>query len=618
MKKNNFLSILIFSIMALSCSNNTDVIKNAEVGVDEKVKELLSKMTLEEKIGQMTQVDQNALVDYNDITKYAIGSVLWGGNSEIADISAGGWTKMADTLIGFSLKTRLGIPILLGIDAVHGHNNVNNAVIFPHNIGLGCTRNPELVEEVAKVAAQEISATKIHWTFAPCVAVVRDERWGRTYESFSENPELVAQLGAAAVKGFENGNLASPEAVLSCTKHYMGDGGTTNGKDQGNAEYDEQSLRKIHLPGYISAMKEKTATIMISYSSWNGEKMHGHKYLITDLLKGELKYEGFIVSDWAAIDQLEGDYKSDIEKSINAGLDMIMIPNGPALQGKVGVNGQPINTYFDFIKNLKELVAEGKVPLTRIDDAVSRILKAKFNFDLFNKVKIENNLSAKVGSKENREVGRKAVQQSLVLLKNENNILPISKEVKNILVSGRGADNVGMQCGGWTISWQGNNGEVVKGGTSILNAVKNSVSKNTNVITSLDGSNAENADVIIVVVGENPYAEGFGDDQDLTLSEEDIKTISKVKESNKPFVVILLSGRPMIINNELEKANAFVAAWLPGSEGQGIADVLFGDVDFSGKLSFTWPKNIEQIPINVGDENYDPLFPYGYGLTYKK
>ncbi|MFZ1288951.1 MAG: glycoside hydrolase family 3 protein [Melioribacteraceae bacterium] len=618
MKKIKYLFPIIFSLVIISCSINNDVSKIVEARVDEKVSELLSKMTLDEKIGQMTQVDQNAFTDFNDITKYAIGSVLWGGNSEIPNISSKGWSDVADTLINYSLKTRLGIPILLGIDAVHGHNNVNNAVIFPHNIGLGCTRNPELVEEVAKVTAQEISATKIHWTFAPCVAVARDERWGRTYESFSEDPELVAQLGAAAVKGLENGNLASSDAVLSCTKHFMGDGGTTNGKDQGNTECDEQTLRKIHLPGYISAMKENTASIMISYSSWNGEKMHGHKYLITDLLKGELKYEGFIVSDWAAIDQLEGDYKSDIEKSINAGLDMVMIPNGPALQGKIGDNGQPANTYFDFITNLKALVEEGKVPLSRIDDAVSRILKAKFNFDLFNKVKIKNNFSDKVGSKENREVGRKSVQQSLVLLKNENNILPISKDVKNILVTGSGADNIGMQCGGWTISWQGNHGEVVKGGTSILSAVKNTVSKNTNVNTSVDGSGAEKADVVVVVVGENPYAEGFGDDSKLTLNDEDLKTIAKVKASKKPMVVILLSGRPLIVNNEIDKSDAFVAAWLPGSEGQGIADVLFGDVDFSGKLSFTWPENIQQLPINVGDENYDPLFPYGFGLTYKK
>ncbi|MBK8947041.1 MAG: glycoside hydrolase family 3 C-terminal domain-containing protein [Ignavibacteriae bacterium] len=617
MKKLKLIFVLMISIIILSCSNNV-VRKEKELSIDEKVKDLLSKMTLDEKIGQMTQVDQNAFVDYNDITKYSIGSVLWGGNSEIPDISSQGWANMADTLISYSLKTRLGIPIILGIDAVHGHNNVNNAVIFPHNIGLGCTGNPEIVEEVAQVTAKEIAATKIHWTFAPCVAVVRDERWGRTYESFSEDPELVSELSAAAVKGFEHGNLASQDAVLSCTKHFMGDGGTTKGKDQGNTECDEQALRKIHLPGYISAIKEKTASIMISYSSWNGLKMHEHKYLITDLLKGELKYEGFIVSDWAAIDQLQGDYKSDIEKSINAGLDMIMIPNGPALQGKVGVNGEPANTYLDFITNLKALVEEGKVPLSRIDDAVNRILKAKFNFDLFNKVKVKNNFADQVGSKENREVGRKAVQQSLVLLKNENNILPISKDLKNILVTGRGADNVGMQCGGWTISWQGNHGEIIKGGTSILNAVKSTVNKNTIVSSSSDGSGAENSDLVIVVVGENPYAEGFGDDQDLALNDEDIKTIEKVKASKKPMIIVLLSGRPMIINNELEKANAFVAAWLPGSEGQGIADVLFGDVDFSGKLSFTWPKNVEQLPINVGDEKYDPLFPFGFGLSYKK
>jgi len=584
--------------------------------IDQKVKELLSKMTLEEKIGQMTQVDYAAFNDFNDITKYFIGSVLWGGSSEIDDISPKGWAKISDSLMNYSFKTRLAIPLLLGIDAVHGHNNVDGAVVFPHNIGLGCSRNPNLVEKAARITAKEIAGTGIHWTFAPCVAVARNERWGRTYESFSEDPKLVAELGAAAVRGLESDMLSNIDAVLSCTKHYVGDGGTINGIDQGNSEMNEETLSSIHLSGYISAIKENTGSIMASYNSWNGAKLHGHDYLINKVLKEELSFEGFVVSDWAAIDKLSSDYKTAIEKSINAGIDMVMIPNGPASQGKIGDDGQLLNTYFDFITKLKELAEDGRVSKDRIDDAVRRILTAKFNLDLFNKSTFHQELLAQVGSFEHRQIARECVQQSLVLLKNENRTLPISKEIKNIHVTGRGADNLGMQCGGWTIGWQSEHGNVMSGGTTILSAIKNTISKNSNVTTSADGSGASNADLTIVVIGEDPYAEMFGDRKDLQLSDQDLKVVNTVKASGKPFVVVLFSGRPLIINSVLGAADAFVAAWLPGTEGQGIADVLFGDVNFSGKLSFTWPKSMDQIPINIGDEQYDPLFPYGFGLTY--
>ena len=511
------------------------------------------------------------------------------------------------------------IPLLFGIDAVHGHNNVEGAVIFPHNIGLGCTRNPELVEKAARIAAEEITGTGIHWTFAPCVAVARNERWGRTYESFSEDPEIVAMLGAAAVRGFEKGNLAAKDAVLSCTKHFMGDGGTTNGKDQGNTEVDEATLRKIHMPGYVEALKAGTSSIMASYNTWNGEKLHGHKYLLTDVLKNELGFKGFIVSDWAAIDQLPGDYKSDIEHSVNAGMDMIMIPNGPNQQGVVEqtANG-PVkkNTYWDFIKYTKELVEEGKIPMSRIDDAVSRILKVKYDLDLFNKLTTDKELLSKVGSQEHREVAKECVRESLVLLKNENQILPLSKKAARIHLAGSGADNIGMMCGGWTIAWQGGSGNVISGGTTILNAVKNTVSPETKITYSEDGTGAEGANYCVVVVGEKPYAEMHGDREDLKLSDEDAAAIKNAKDSGSKVVVILLSGRPMIINPALNMADAFVAAWLPGTEGQGIADVLFGDYNFKGKLSHSWPKNMEQIPINKDDAAYDPLFAIGYGLSY--
>lgn len=618
MAKTKFISTIVLFIMLISCNNSSlkSTNKVDKEKVANEVNKLLNEMTLDEKIGQMTQVDFLALEDFNDITKLNFGSILWGGGSEIDDLSPEGWAKMADSLINYSLKTRLGIPLLLGIDAVHGHNNVDGAVIFPHNIGLGATRNPELVEKASRITAIEVAATGMHWTFAPCVAVARNERWGRTYESYSEDPALVAELGAAAVRGLENINLAEIDAVLSCTKHYVGDGGTTNGIDQGNTEIDEEELRAIHLPGYIKAIEENTGSIMASYSSWNDEKLHGHNYLINDVLKGELGYEGFVVSDWAAIDQLNNDYKSTIEKSINAGIDMVMIPFGPASQGQLDDKGKVKNTYNDFLIKLKELVEEEKISQTRINDAVRRILTAKLNLDLFNKTKANIELLPEVGSQKHREIARECVRQSLVLLKNVDNTLPISKEIKNLHITGRGADNLGMQCGGWTIAWQGEHGNVMNGGTTILTGIKNTIGKNSQVTSSIDGNIPESSDLVVVVVGEDPYAEMVGDSENLQLGDEDLNVIEKIKDSGKPFVVILLSGRPLIINSVLEAANAVVAAWLPGTEGQGVADVLFGDVNFTGKLSFSWPKNMDQIPINFGDDDYEPLFPFGYGLEY--
>ncbi len=388
MKTTLYIILLTFCLSLFGfVSLNENSGPSREAKIESQVDSLLSIMTLDEKIGQMTQVDYLAIKDFNDIQKYSLGSILWGGNSEIDDVSSKGWSKTADELQAHSLQTRLKIPLLLGVDAVHGHNNVSDAVIFPHNIALGCTRNPELVKEAAHVTAQEVAGTGINWTFAPCVAVARNDRWGRTYESFGEDPQLVSEMGAAAVSGFEGDNT-SDDAILSCTKHFLGDGGTTNGKDQGNTECDESTLRKIHLPGYIAAIKAGTNSIMISYSSWNGDKMHGNKYLITNLLKDELGFKGFVVSDWAAIDQLGNDYKSDIEKSVNAGLDMAMIPNG---------KGQT-NNYIEFINDLKELVNEGKVSEARIDDAVKRILRVKLNMDLFNKTITDKNLLTQVGS----------------------------------------------------------------------------------------------------------------------------------------------------------------------------------------------------------------------------
>ena len=599
-----FFIILIVTanVTVIPQSQNTDDKK-----IDEQVEELISKMTLDEKIGQMTEADYLALKDNpGDLIKYSIGSVLCGGSSDPDDITAKGWADLYDSYQKIALKNRLHIPIIWGIDGVHGHNNVDGATIFPHNIGLGATHNPELLEKIGHITACETKATGIQWDFAPCIAVARNIRWGRTYESFGEDPDLVKELGAAYIKGMQGDNLRDRESALACAKHFVGDGGTTDGIDQGNTECDEATLRKIHLPGYIEAIKAGVKTIMVSYSSWNGLKMHANKYLLTDVLKNELGFKGLLVSDWAAIDQINPDYKVDVERSINAGLDMVMIPRGPGKK----------NNYREFIKDLKELVDEGKVPVSRIDDAVRRILKVKFEIGLFENPMTDRSLIKEVGSPEHRAVARDAVRQSLVLLKNDNNVLPLSKNLKRIHVTGKSADDIGNQCGGWTISWQGESGNTISGGTTILQAIKNTVSKETEVTTSKDGTGAKGADVCIVVVGETPYAEGKGDRSDLSLDKEDQEAIANAKASGVPVVVILISGRPMIITSELNKCDAFIAAWLPGTEGQGVADVLFGDYKPTGKLSQSWPKNMEQIPIHKGDADYSPLFPYGYGLTY--
>ena len=576
-------------------------------GVEKRVDALLSQMTLDEKVGQMTQADMNALKNKADVKTYFLGSVLSGGNSDPADITAKGWAQAVAEFKSWGLQTRLKIPVLYGIDAVHGHNNVDGAVMFPQNIGMGATRSPSLVEREGRVTAEEMAATGIRWAFAPCLAVAQDARWGRTYESFGENPELAELLGAAAVHGLQGASLSRPASVLACAKHFVGDGGTTRGTDQGNTECDEATLRKIHLPGYVAAIKAGAGSIMVSYSSWNGKKMHGNKHLLTEVLKGELGFEGFLVSDWAAIDQLGADYKQDVEMAVNAGLDMGMIPNGPGEK----------NSYVDFIRCLKELVTENRIPQARVDDAVRRILRAKIKLGLFEENAQGAPLGvASVGSPGHREVARDCVRHSLVLLKNANNTLPLSKQVKHLVVAGKAADDLGMQCGGWTIDWQGRVGPVTKGGTTVLGAIRKAVSAETTVSYSADGAELKGADAVVVVVGELPYAEMKGDRPDLQLAPEDQRLIATVKAAGVPVVTILFSGRPLVLGDALDRSDAFLAAWLPGTEGQGVADVLFGDFRPTGKLPRTWPLNAEQVsqPPTAGQK---PLFAYGFGLTYE-
>lgn len=578
MKNLNLLAAGCSLILTAAASHGAALFS----GHDKEVDALLAQMTLDEKIGQMVQVDSDALKNKADVQKYFLGSVLSGGSSDpAAGNSPQAWLNLVTEFKQPAQQTRLKIPLLYGIDAVHGHNNIDGAVIFPHHIGMGATHDPKLVERAERVTAEEVAGTGIRWAFAPCITVPQNARWGRTYEGYSDDPELVAELGVAATIGLQGKQLsAEPASVLACAKHFIGDGGTTDGIDQGNVVCDEATLRKLFLPPYVAAIKAGVGSMMVSYNSWNGAKMHGNKHLLTDVLKGELGFQGFLVSDWAAIDQISHDYKSDVEQSINAGLDMIMIPNGP---------GKP-NNYIDFINDLKALVAEGKVPQSRIDDAVRRILRIKFQLGLFQNDTTDAALTAAIGSPEHRAVARQCVRESLVQLKNEKHALPLAKNLKHLVVIGAGADDLGMQCGGWTIDWQGGHGNITHGGTTLLSAIRQAVSSATQVTFSADASDLQNADAIIAVVGEPPYAEMKGDRKELKLLDANTALVAKAKASGTPVVTVLYSGRPLALGTALADSDAFVAAWLPGTEGQGMTDVLFGDFKFTGKLPRAWPQ----------------------------
>jgi beta-glucosidase len=600
---------------------------------DDKIKAIVEKMTLAEKVGQMTQPDSGSVKDLDDITTLALGSMLSGGSSDPeSGNKLSDWADFYSERQKRALKSRLGIPLIYGVDAVHGHSNLLGAVIFPHNIGLGCTRNPELVEEIARITAREVRASGIQWAFAPSVAVPRDIRWGRTYEGFSEDPAIVALLGTAAVRGLQGANLSGKESVAACAKHFIGDGGTEfkpgGGEgmlDQGDVRVDEATLRAIHLSGYPDAIKAGAVTIMPSYSSWNGVKCSGNKYLLTDVLKNELGFEGFLISDYNAIDQLvspevdqsapesnnaagqvrSSDYKKCIEISINAGMDMVMLTD----------------RYKEFITLLQELVEEGKVPMSRIDDAVTRILRVKFALGMMDaepNIWPNQELQREFGSEAHRKVARRAVAESVVVLKNENAILPVKSLPRRIHVAGSGADDLGMQCGGWTIGWQGERGDLTPGGTTILDALKEVAGSTTEVTYTADGSGSAGADLGVVVVGEGPYAEMKGDRYDLALSQEDTAAVAALKSAGLPVAVIVLSGRPMILGEVADQADAILAAWLPGTEGGGVVDVLTGAAPATGKLSFTWPRSMDQIPLgHTQDKIENHLYPFGFGLGYE-
>ena len=592
---------------------DSSLYKNPGLPVMDRVLNLLSYMTLEEKIGQMTQVDRQFLDGDKNIGTYFLGSLLSGGGSTPAKNFPKSWAEMYDGYQKIALSTRLSIPIIYGIDAVHGHNNVVGATIFPHHIGLGCTNNPQLIEDVYRATAEEIAATGIDWDFAPCLAVPRDERWGRTYEGFGETPDIVKKMAAAAVRGLQTDRLDGPTSILACAKHFIGDGGTKWGTglneklDQGDTQVTDQELREIHLPGYLPALEAGVGTIMPSYSQINSEYMHMNNDLLNGLLKKELDFKGFVVSDWQGLERMVGhdDYKTNIIAGINAGIDMVMVPGAEKYGGQ---------TYTNFINLLIESVKEGSVSENRINDAVARILKIKFEMGLFERPYSDKSLLSRVGSKEHRNIAREAVKQSLVVLKNDG-ILPLSKDLGHIHVAGKNADDLGNQCGGWTISWQGESGPITKG-TTIYEAIQVAVSSVTNVTFSKNGSGAKGADVGLVIIGETPYAEMEGDRESLVLDKEDLAAIDRIKKAGVPVVVIIVSGRPLIIADELDKWAGLIAAWLPGSEGKGVTDVIFGDYNPTGRLSVSWPRSMEQIPINFGDSDYDPLFEYGFGLSY--
>lgn len=576
-----------------------------------KAKNLVAEMTLDEKIGQMTQVDHRYLEQKSDIKTYFLGSLLSGGGSAPDTNNPRSWVRMYNEYQDFALDTRLAIPLIYGIDAVHGHNNVYGATIFPHNIGLGCSNDEELVQKISEATAREILATGLDWTFAPCLAVSQDERWGRTFESYSEDTEIVTRLGIASIKGYQGNNLDNSNSVLACAKHYVGDGSTifgtgiNGGIDRGDVLVDEKELRSKYIEPFRNAVENGVGSIMISYNSWQSKRLHGHSYLINDILKKELRFSGFVVSDWAAIDDIDEDYKTSIITAINAGIDMVMVP---------GEHSKKSHSYIEFINLLKKSVLEGSVSINRINDAVYRILKIKYSMGLFKKALKDYNKLNEVGSSRNRELAREGVNKSVVLLQN-NNILPISKNIKSILVAGEHGHDLGYQCGGWSISWQGGSGNTTIG-TTILDGIRDNIGHHSSVTFSENGDEVRDHDIIIAVVGETPYAEMKGDRESLELSNKDKILIERLIKTGKPIVLILISGRPMIITPYLEHVDAVFAAWFPGTEGTGVADLLFGDVSPTAKLSFSWPRDMSQIPINYGDKTYDPLFPLGYGLTY--
>ncbi|GAA2802228.1 glycoside hydrolase family 3 N-terminal domain-containing protein [Crossiella cryophila] len=574
------------------------IYKDPAQPVAARVNDLLPRMSLNEKIGQMTQ-GERASVSAADVTTYRLGSLLSGGGSAPNPNTATAWADMYDNYQRSSLATPLNIPLIYGVDAVHGHNNVRGATIFPHNIGLGATRDPALVQRIGEATAKEVAGTGIDWDFAPCLCVARNDRWGRTYESFGEHPEIATSM-TSMITGLQGSALNQPGSVLATAKHWIGDGGTTGGKDQGDTQISEAELRSVHLPPFREAIARKVGSVMITYSSWNGAKLHGHKYLITDLLKNELGFTGLVVSDYNAIDQIDGQpgfTAAEVRQSINAGIDMVMVPA----------------EWRKFIDLLRAEVQAGRVPMSRIDDANRRILTKKFELGLFEKPLTDRSFTGTVGSPAHRALAREAVRKSQVLLKNANGVLPLPKTASKVFVAGKNANDIGNQSGGWSISWQGSSGDITPG-TTVLQGIRAAVSPQTTVTYERGGNGVDGSyQAAIAVVGETPYAEFNGDRPGgLGLDAEDLATLNRLKAAGIPVITVLVSGRPLDIAPQLPDWTALVAAWLPGTEGNGVADVLFGDHKPTATLPVSWMASAAQQPVNVGDGK-TPLFGYGFG-----
>ncbi|WP_417458432.1 glycoside hydrolase family 3 N-terminal domain-containing protein [Kordiimonas sp.] len=590
--------------------------------LEAKIDALLARMTVEEKVGQVIQAD-SASVTPEDVKNYNLGSVLSGGNSAPGPLpyaTADEWVEAADQYYQASIDASDGgvaIPIIWGIDAVHGHNNVVGGTVFPHNIALGAAHNAELIRKISAVTARELRVTGHDWTFAPTLAVPQDDRWGRTYEGFSETPEITRQYAPAIVEGLQ-GELASaqfmgPEKVISSAKHFVADGGTRDGQDQGDAAVSEEVLRDIHGVAYLDAINAGVQAVMASFSSWNGKKIHGDQHLLTEVLKNQIGFDGFVVGDWNAHGQIEGCTNENCPQAINAGLDMYMAPD----------------SWKGLYENTLQQVKDGVIKQDRLDDAVRRILRVKMRAGLFSSVKPSARPLAGdesiLSSGEHKAVAREAVRQSLVLLKNNSGVLPIAPG-QHVLVFGESTDSISDASGGWTLTWQGGGlpNTAFPKGESILSGLEAAIHEAGGTVEySTDGSFAQKPDVAIAVYGEKPYAEFQGDVSTLLYANPPVlDALKSLKQSGVPTVSVFLSGRPMWVNPLINASDAFVAAWWPGTEGGGIADVLIATSDgepahdFSGKLSFSWPKRADQGPLNVGQDNYDPLFPYGYGLTY--
>lgn len=616
--------------------------RDPSLPVDVRVADLLGRMTLEEKVGQMAQAERADVdADPSLITEFGLGSLLSGGGSTPASNTPEAWADMVDRYQQAALDTRLGIPLLYGVDSVHGHGNLYGATVFPHNIGLGATRDPELVRRIAHITAEETRASGPQWAFAPCLCVARDDRWGRTYESFGEDPDLVASM-AVAVEGLQGGpgELDEPDRVLASAKHFAGDGLTTYDAskagtgaypiDQGVAEVDHETFMELAVAPFRPAVEQyDVGSVMPSFSSvdWTEDglgdpvKMHGNRELLTGLLKEEMGFDGIVISDWRAIRQLPGDYRDQVRTAISAGVDMAMEP----IQAPNNPTG-----WDEFIPTLVDLVESGEVSQARIDDAVTRILTKKVELGLFEHPFTDRTHLDEIGSAEHRAVAREAVAESQVLLRNRRATLPL-KASRPVYVAGSNADNIGNQAGGWTITWQGGS-ETDIPGTTILDGIRE---QGRRVTFSEDASRkVPRGAVGVVVVGETPYTEGFGDvggpqwaydpadagvprqPQTMTLSEADREAVRTVCAAAVKCAVVVVSGRPLVIEPRLlAKIDALQAAWLPGSEGAGVADVLFGKRPYTGTLPVSWPRSLDQEPINVGDEDYDPLFAFGAGVT---